>query len=223
MLHLSKAPDFRPAMTLDRAVVSEDAVTVNIPGSLLDRLGGPSKIAVIAEPQRALATLPPGTDQVVTVKYLPDYIGPRDERITVTPPIGTVSVHVPASKAATEIVRDVPVWTSGPPSLLARYDVEIRPRVVNVTVAGSPAALAAWHDARNSPAGAGGGGGGVHAYLDLSPDDLPSETPIRRRLRYTLPDGLTLQDAPPDADFRLTAKPTPTPPPAPTSAPTTAP
>jgi hypothetical protein len=215
VLHLTKAPDFRPAMTIDRAVLSEESVIVNVPATVLDRLGGPTRIAVVAEPQRPLATLPSGTDQTVAVKYVADYAGPRDERITVTPPIGTVNVRIPTSKAATETVPDVQIWASGPPSLLARYDVTIQPRSVRVTLAGSPAAIAAFHDNRNVP--------GVHAYVDLTPDDRPSDALIRRHVRYTLPDGLSLRDAPPDVEFRLTEKPASAPAPAPASAPATQP
>jgi hypothetical protein len=211
MVHLAKPPDFRPAMVVDRAVLSEDTVTVNVPAAVLDRLGGPTKIAVVAEPQRPLATLKSGTDQAVAVKYVADYAGPRDDRITVTPPIGMVNVRIPASSAATETVPEVQIWASGPPSLLAKYDVTIQPRSVKVTLAGSPAAIAAFHENRNVP--------GVHAYVDLTPDDVPSEAFIRRRVRYTLPDGLSLQDATPDVEFRLIEKPAAAPAPAPAPAP----
>ena len=211
MLHLSKAPDFRPAAPLERAVLSEDSVTVNVPAAALDQLGGPGKIAVVAEPQRSLATLPAGTDQTIPVKYVADYPGPRDDRITITPPAGTVTVRIAATTAATEQVPDVPVWASGPPTLLGKYDIDIKPRLVRVTVAGTPAAIAAWHAQTNDP--------GVRAYVDLTPDDGVTDVAIRRRIRYVLPDGLTLQGAPGDVEFRLTPKAPPVPAPAPALAP----
>ncbi len=213
MLHLQKAPDFRPAAAVDRAVLSEDTVTLNVPSATLEELGGPGKIAVVAEPQKSLASLTPGRDAAVPVKYVAEYSGAPDDRISVTPLTGTVTVRIPVTQAAKEVVPDVPIWASGPPPVLAKYDVDVRPKFVRLTVSGTPAAIAAFHDSRTG-AGAGGGGAGaaLRGYVDLPPDDRPADGYTRRRVRYVLPDGLTLQDAPPDVEFRLTEKPPPAPP-----------
>jgi hypothetical protein len=73
-----------------------------------------------------------------------------------------------------------------------------------VTLAGTPAAIAAFHDSR--AAGTASLAQAVHAYIDLTPDDRPNESFTRRRVRYTLPEGLSLREAPPDAEFRLTER-----------------
>ncbi|HVX85371.1 MAG TPA: hypothetical protein VH253_11365 [Phycisphaerae bacterium] len=214
VLHLQKAPDFRPAASVERAVLSDDTVTLNVPATTLEQLGGPGKIAVVAEPQKSLASLKPGTDTTIPVKYVAEYAGAPDDRITVTPPAGTVKVRIPVTQAATEVVPDVPIWASGPPPVLAKYDVDVRPKFVRVTVAGTPAAIAAFHDSRSGAGAAAGVGLGtaLRGYVDLSPDDRPADTYTRRRVRYVLPEGLTLQDAPPDVEFRLTEKAPPAPP-----------
>jgi hypothetical protein len=201
---VSRPVDFRPAVAVEHMSGLPDQATVLIPARTLQEIGGPDKITVAAVPTRDLSTLPIGTQQTVVVRFVPEYPGARDERVAVTPAQGTVTLTVPKREAITQAVPDVPVWVSGPPALLARYDVDVKPKFISVTVSGTEPAIRGLKDKlTNSSRGTGGGDEGIHAYLDVSLEDRPASSYTRRHVRYVLPDGLTVQDAPTDVEFRL--------------------
>ncbi len=205
---LTKPVDFRPSFAVDRFTATPEQVTVNVPSEALVEIGGADRITVNAVPTRDLTTLPPGAQQTVAVRYVVDYPGAaasgRDDRITVTPAQGEVLVVLPKHQQETVAVPDVPVWVSGPPGLLGRYDVTVVPKALRVTVAGSSPVI---EQLRKQLAGGVGqqnaaANVGVRAYLDIYPDDLVSVGTSRRRVRFMLPDGLTVQSGA-EVEFRL--------------------
>jgi hypothetical protein len=207
--HVERQVEFRPTVPVTHFSLLPERVTVNIPARTLTAIGA-DKVNVIARTQRDLATLPPDTDQIVPVTYFADYPGPRDERITVTPAQGTVSIRVPRLRGVSQVVPEIPVWVAGPPALLAKYDVELRTKTVKVTVAGSQPAIEALRQAMLPKPGVvvnpAMPSHGVRAYLDLTAEDRPSEGFTARRVRYIFPEGLTLQEAAADVEFRLVVK-----------------
>jgi|GEM_PF-3497452 len=140
-----------------------------------------------------------------------DYSTTRDDRITNTSTQGCGAEH--RLKRAT--INDLPVWVSGPPDAVARYQIELYPRVLkSLVVSGSPAAIQALLQ-RMAPRSGGEStvdptASQILAYLDITSDDRPSQNRVTRPLRYTLPEGLTLQQYPSDIDFRLIDRPSPT-------------
>ena len=201
---ISRPVDFRPAVAVEHMSGLPDQVTVLIPARILQEIGGAEKVTVAAVPARELSTLPIGVPQTVAVRFEPKYPGAQDERVTVTPPQGAVTLTIPKREAITQRVPEVPVWVSGPPALLARYDVDVKPKFLPVTVSGTePAIRSLKEKLTNSSRGTGGGDEGIHAYLDVSLDDRPTAGYTRRHVRYVLPDGLTVQEGPPEVEFRL--------------------
>ena len=95
MEHIPKGIDFRPAVSVTRFALSPEQVTVNVPTRTLQEIGGAEKITVVAVPQRDLATLPLDSDETVAVRYTLEYPGARDERVTVSPAAGKVSLRLP--------------------------------------------------------------------------------------------------------------------------------
>jgi hypothetical protein len=201
---LTRPVEFHPSVPVDHVTNLPDQVTVTIPSRTLQEIGGPDKITVAAVPARNLSTLPTGQSQGVMMRFLPEYSGARDERITVSPAQATVTLTISKRETFTQAVPDVPVWVSGPPALLARYDVDLHPKFVAVTVSGTEPAIRALRERlANSTRSTGVGDQGIHAYLDVSLDDQPSDAFAHRALRYILPDGLSVQDAPTQVEFRL--------------------
>jgi hypothetical protein len=99
-------------------------------------------------------------------------------------------------------VKDIPVWVSGPPSVLAANDITVEPKTVEVTVVGTPDLI----DTLNQRATTGGQSTGIHAFVDLTPDDKPAPGVVSYRSpRIVTPAGLTLLQAPERVGFRMVA------------------
>ena len=204
---VTRPVEFHPQVAVDHMTGLPDQATVTIPSRTLQEIGGAEKIRIATAPGRNLSTLPIGQPQKLTMHLVAEYSGQHDDRVVVTPADVEVTLTVSRRETVTQLVPDVPVWISGPPALLARYDVDLRPKFVPVTISGTDPAIQAFR-ARlaNSPRGTGGGDQGIHAYLDVSLEDHPSPASaayMRRPLRYVLPDGLSVQEAPADVEFRL--------------------
>jgi hypothetical protein len=214
---LARTPEFRAGAVVDRFSLSPDTVEVSVPTGTLVAIGGGDKLTVVAEPQRDLNLLPADSDQVVPVRYSLEYPGARDERVRVSPAQGMATVHIPRRQQAAVSIPDIPVWVSGPPALLSRYDVDLQPKSISITVSGSSAPVDALKQRMDS---GGSRASGIYAYLDISSDDkpLPAGAPrpsgdafLRRRLRYVLPPGLSLLAGPAEVGFRLVDHPIPAP------------
>ncbi|HUO10300.1 MAG TPA: hypothetical protein VM008_18480 [Phycisphaerae bacterium] len=201
---ITRSVEFHPQVAVDHITGLPDQVTVTIPSRTLQEIGGPEKLRINTVPGQNLSTLPIGKPLKVSMRFVPEYADPHDDRVIVTPAQVDVTLTVSKREAVTHVVPDVPVWVSGPPALLARYDVDLRPKFVSVAVSGSESAIQSLKDMlAKSVRGTGGGDQGIHAFLDVSLDDRPAATFTHRSVRYVLPDGLIVQDAPPDVEFRL--------------------
>ena len=100
-------------------------------------------------------------------------------------------------------VSEVPVWVSGPPDMLAKYDVTLADKTVGLTVTGPTARV---ESMRRRVKSAGIAGSGINAYLDVAPDDRPTGSTTHRRVRPVLPDELTLVGTPEEVGFKLTER-----------------
>jgi hypothetical protein len=106
-------------------------------------------------------------------------------------------------------IDGVPIWVSGPPDILARYNVEVTPRIVTLRLSGPSNLVEETRKRINSDPATPR----FFAFLDLTPQDRsqPPDVSVSRTLRCILPDGFSLQPFPPQASFRLLEK-TPPPP-----------
>jgi hypothetical protein len=200
VVRLRKDAVFQSSIAVDSATLDPGNVEVQVPSQLL-RTIDESRLSVRAVPQNdeQLAAVPPDTDKSIPVRFVADYPGPRDDRIRVVPGQGNATVRVRRTQQGVLSVSDVPIWVSGPPALLAHYNVDVTPRSVALVLSGPNSLM----DATRQRLAGGPQAAGISAYLDLTSDDRPSTTAARRRLRYMIPDGLTLVQAPTDASFKL--------------------
>jgi hypothetical protein len=190
------------------------AVELTIPDKLLKEIHDASAITLSAEPQQLL-TGAVGAVRPVRVRIQAEYKGEslanRDERVVVTPQevicnlkVETVLSQRYALPAPTHIL------ITGPASVLSPYRIEISPDKVQLRVTGTPEAVEKLRkslDAGDSapPESV------IRAYVDLTAEDKPSEKPIIKRVRYALPEGISLESKIDTVEVRLT-----TPPPSPT-------
>ncbi len=189
-----------------RAEVSQtipDIATVQIPQKLMATFGNSGNLRVIATPIRDLAELEKEKEQTIPARLSVEYPGVRDDRVTVTPQQVNITLKIPKEQLAVITISDVPVWVSGPPALLARYDVDVQPKFLKIAIAGTESALRPIRAARDSgqtlePL--------MRAYLDVQLGDQPSQDLLQRTVRYVLPEGVELRDGPRSVSFRLVAK-----------------
>lgn len=201
VVKLQKRVEFKSSL-VDQFSLTPDVVEVRIPRAALEALGGQDQLKVVAEvadPSRGLDTLAPDTNHKVQVRFAVEHKGVRNEGIRVTPKEGTLDAHIVRQQQAMLQIPDVPVWLSGPPGLLGRYEVEIQPRVVTVSVAGTTVAIEALRSRLETGSIRSAG---VLAYLDIPADDVPGTT-MRRRVRFVLPEGLTQLNVPGEVSYRL--------------------
>jgi len=181
--------------------ITPDMADLSLPQSLYDTVGE-GHITVYARPLRDLDALPRGTPQTIPAQLLVEYPAAPDERVVVNPQQVSVTVTLPVQNSHAVTVPNVPVYVSGPAELLARFDAQIRPQSVPITVAGSEKLL----EPIQAALGQGGrteGDTKIRAYVDLEPGDKASDTFTPRTLRYVYPPGLEIQKSPDHVDFRL--------------------
>jgi hypothetical protein len=200
VVRVRKDAVFQSSVAVDSATLDPGSVEVLVPAQALRSIDE-SRISVRAVPQNdeQLASIPPETDKTIPVRFVAEYPGPRDDRIRVVPGQGNATIRLRRTQQGLLSVNDVPIWVSGPPSLLARFNVDVTPRSVALVLSGPNPLM----DATRQKLTGGPKAAGISAYLDLNSDDRPSSTASRRRLRYVIPDGLTLVQAPTDAAFKL--------------------
>jgi hypothetical protein len=191
---------FQSSVVVDSVTLDPGSVEVQIPTRTLDAIGETNiKVRAVPQSEQQLAALPPDTDRVIPVRFVAEYPGERDDRIRIVPGQGNATVRLRRTQQGVLNISDVPIWISGPPSLLARYDAQVTPRSVSLVLSGPTALM---ESTRQRLTG-GPLAAGISAYLDLTPEDRPTTTTVRRSLRYIIPEGLTLVQAPTDASFRL--------------------
>jgi hypothetical protein len=207
---LQKRVEFKSQL-VDRFTLSPDVVEVLIPRAALEKIGGADQLKVVAEPSRSFETLASDAEHTIPVRFVVEYAGSRDERIRVSPGTGNLTAHILRQQQAAVQIPDVPVWLSGPPSILGKYDIDVQPRTTAVTVSGSATAIDAL---KNRIESGGTRSAGVYAYLDITAEDAPAATATRRRIRFVLPEGLTQLSVSGEVAYRLVERPSPAAPPA---------
>ena len=180
--------------------ITPDHADVMMPQSVRDTVGE-GHINVYARPLRDLDTLPRAVEQTIPAQLIVEGPAPTDERVVVSPQQATLTLTIPRQREQALDVPEVPVCIAAPPELLTRYNVEIRPKAVRITVAGPEKLLepirATLTQGRPTDAK-------IRAYIDLDPSDKPSATFNTRAVRYVFPPGLELQQNPDHVEFRLT-------------------
>jgi hypothetical protein len=205
VVKLQKHVEFRSQL-VDQFTLSPDVVEIRIARAALQKIGGADQLRVVAvesDPSRSLATLTPDAQHTIRVRFVAEYNGTRNENVTVLPREGTLSAHIVRQQQAAVQIPDVPVWLGGPPEVLGKYQIDVQPKSTSVTVTGTTTLI---ENLRNRLDAGGTRASGVQAYLDITPDDKPTDSYIHRRLRYILPDGLTLVTVPVEVGFRMMEK-----------------
>jgi len=206
---ISRPVTFRSAASTQVEInaIRPNLADVTLPQKLLTSLGE-NNISVFAVPSRDLAELPPDTTQIIPSLLVVEYPGSKDERVTVSPLQVNVTLKVPRIREDIVVVPGVPIWISGPPAMLSRYDVDLQPKFLQLSLTGSPAALQTLRasldtSTATAPHATTAPDVGIHAYLDITLADHPSDTLQARKLRYTLPENVSLREAPKEISFRL--------------------
>jgi hypothetical protein len=182
------------------------SVDVVIPAKVLEKLGREADITVSAEPQQRLAGTV-GVVHAVPVRIVPVFkgesIASRDDRITVTPQDAVCYLKVNAEFSEHYVLpRAIPILVTGTAEVLSPYRIDVTPKEVSVEVAGTPDAIA------KLKAAMGLGSSApldetIRVYLDLSPEDRPTAAAVSRRLRYVLPEGISVESRVEKVEFRL--------------------
>ena len=201
---ITRPVTFRPPLDVlvESPVITPDRAEVTVPQKMIEAIGSEERISVVAVPIRDLATLPPDVLQTMPARLVIEYPGPKDERISVTPQQVNVTLRLPRQREDTLVVPGVPIWVAGPPALLGRYDVDLQPRIVQLTVTGTPAVLTTLRNTLASGA-RGAVDTGIRAYVDVTLNDRPQPAAESRPLRYVLPEGVQLREGPKNVDLRL--------------------
>lgn len=196
----------RAGVALKQATLTPDRAVVRIPRGKLLEIGGVDAVQVWALPARDLNNAQPETDLQVPARLQVEYPGRNDERVTISPTQVTLQARTADQKAAALALDDIPVWVSGPSSMLARYQVVLEPRFVKIDLTGTPEALQRVRNlAATMPRGEASHG--VRAFLDLDVADNANASLRPRSVRWALPEGLEAIGTPPVVQFRLVAVP----------------
>jgi len=107
--------------------------------------------------------------------------------------------HQPREQVIAETIHNLPIFVSGPPDVIAHYQIELYPNVLqSLVISGSPTTLQTLRQRSIASQ--------IHAYLDITEDDHPTQNRISRPLRYSLPEGITLLRHPCEIEFQLTER-----------------
>ncbi len=177
------------------AIITPAVATVSLPKSLLESLGGPDQISVIAQPLVDVTQLPPRTRQTLSAQLTAQFGGSPDNHVVVRPATVMVSFTVPPQPQSRLFIGVVPIWVSGPPWLLNQYQISVRPNTLRITVSGAKQNLQVLRD--NLIAGdAAPAAQRVIGFLDITPPVALTKSWQTHRIRYALPKGITLLDGP---------------------------
>jgi hypothetical protein len=179
------------------ATVSPSTVDVVMPQRLFDAIGAENKIIVTAAPTQELAAPAVGQTATVPATFSLEYPGDQDARATITPASGTATLRPTQPNEATLTIHDVPVLVSGSPEMISRSAITIDPKAVTVRLAGRDDALKSLRRLviNHQPA--------MRVYLDIDDGDKFGAGPVRRALRYVLPEGVTVAEGPQTVSFSL--------------------
>lgn len=173
-------------------IIIPPTATVEVPEKVLAALGGPHHLHVLAQPLVNVNTFLPGSVHRITAQLRVHYPGLRNNQIVVSPQTATVRFRVPRQPEHTLMIPRVPVYVVGPPGVLNRYIVRLRPRHLRITVIGPAKVI---NHLRNHLSD-GGATVRVAAYVDVTAAEHPSYTLLPHGIRYKLPKGVHLQRGP---------------------------
>jgi hypothetical protein len=188
-----------------QAALSSTVAQVQLPSSVLQSLGGPDQLQVIAQPLVDPGSLPPNTRQTIDARLVVQYPGVVSSQISVIPDSVQVTFTIPSQKREKLFVGIVPVWVSGPSWLLERYDVAVNPTNLQVDVSGSPQLLELLRNSLimgdSTPLSQR-----VIAFLDITSSEVSNTDWTLYNIRYSLPDGITILDGPRTVLCRITRR-----------------
>lgn len=171
-------------------------VHVRGPQSLLDGAAAQGQFAVYADVAGLDVLRIPGHHELPAVPVIGSV---REDHITITPSTVKVSFDVKQSNIEYPI-NSMAIFTIAPPGLLDRYKVVIannNPFLTNVTVIGPQEKIELIQKDSIVPK--------PRATLEVTREDLPAGESRLRRLRYELPEGVTVSpdDAKREVEFKL--------------------
>jgi hypothetical protein len=98
-----------------------------------------------------------------------------------------------------EMVRGVPVSVPGDPALLARYQISVIPKMVDVTVSGSAASIKSFREKLHRSLESAE----ISASVEIKSSD-PTGKVIAKQVQYHLPSGLSRASAVDEVTLELT-------------------
>ncbi len=188
------------------AVITPPTATVEAPQSVLAAVGGPNQLHVLAEPLVNVNTFLPGSVHRITAELHVHYPGIRNKQIVVSPQTASVRFRVPRQPEHILVIPRVPVYVTGPPSVLNQYVVRLRPRYLRITVIGPAKVINHLRneltDGRRASAP-----GRVAAYVYVTSSEHPSHTLLPHSIRYMFPRGVHLQRGPHHVALQIKLRP----------------
>ena len=192
-----------------KATITPATAVVTIAGSTLLRIGGTHEVTVSAQPLQSLTGFPPGSHQHIEAQLVVHYPGIIRHAATVNPATAVVSFIAPHGRLRVLHLGAVPIWVDGPPWILSRYDVRVRPATVALTVFGTNRTI------RHVEAALALGSGAplnmqIIGFVTLPPSATSTTGWIRDHVHYTLPRGVSIISGPHTVKIRIDRRPKPT-------------
>jgi hypothetical protein len=184
-------------------VIKPATAVVTIAGSTLNRIGGADEISVEAQPLQSLTGLPPGSKQRIEAQLIVNYPGTVRHVVRVSPSTAVISFVAPRATLKVLHVGTVPIWVQGPPWILRRYRVRIRPASVPVTVSG--AARTIGHLETELALGASAPiNEQIIGVVSLPPSAKRSQHWVNHSVHFVLPSGVSLVKSPRTVKIKIT-------------------
>ncbi len=177
------------------ANIKPATAVVTIAGSTLNRIGGVDEISVEAQPLQSLTGLPPGSKQQIEAQLIVHYPGAVRHAVTVSPTTVVVRFIAPRGKLKVLRVGAVPIWVQGPPWILRRYRVRVRPASVAVTVFGTTRTIR--HLETEIALGTVAPiNKQIIGFVSLPPSVKPTHHWLSHSVHFSLPKGVSLVKSP---------------------------
>jgi hypothetical protein len=177
------------------ATISPATAVVTMAGSMLLRIGGPHEVSVTAQPLQSLTGLQPGSHQHIEAQLVVHYPGIIRHAVKVNPVTAVVSFIAPHGRLRVLHLGAVPIWVDGPPWILSRYDVRVRPTAVALTVFGTDRTIR--HLETDLALGSGAPiNKQIIGFVTLSPSATSTTGWIKHHVHYTLPRGVSIVKGP---------------------------
>ncbi len=205
LFHIRRPVQFSALMGI-HAVIKPATAVVTIAGSTLKRIGGGEEISVEAQPLQSLTGLPPSSKQRIEAQLIVDYPGAVRHAVTVSPATVVVSFVAPRGKRKVLHVGAVPIWVQGPPDILRRYRIEVRPAVVSVSVFGGARTI------RRLEADIVLGSVApinkqIIGFVSLPPSIKSTARWLTHSVHYSLPEGVSIVKSPQTVKIKISRRP----------------